>query len=57
MSTDKASAYFNRGVAYEAQGNVSLAIESYTQAIKLFPNATDKARPYFNRGIVLWSTR
>ena len=37
----------NRGIIHGKQGNLLLAIESYTQAIELFPNATDKANAYF----------
>lgn len=44
------SYYFHRqGVNREEQGNDSKALESYTQALRLYP---DRDRTYYNRGLI-----
>lgn len=40
--------YFNRGVDYQEQGQLDLAIEEYTEAIAVNPDFADA---YFNRGV------
>jgi tetratricopeptide (TPR) repeat protein len=49
LKPDDADAYYNRGVAKGAKGDLDGAIADYSKAIELKP---DYAEPYNNRGIV-----
>ena len=51
LGSNKASAYYNRGNAYQSQGKYDLAIEDYTEVIKLDPN---KASAYHNRALAYY---
>ncbi|MDA9968356.1 tetratricopeptide repeat protein [Salibacteraceae bacterium] len=48
LDPDDASAYYNRGLAYDDLGEYKSAIADYTTAIRLDP---DFASAYYNRGI------
>lgn len=53
LNANYASAFFNRGNAYEAKGQYDRAIEDFDQAIRLNPNY---AKAFYNRG-VLWTRK
>ena len=48
LKPDYAEAYYNLGLAYKNQGNLTKAIESYKKAIEVDP---DHADAYINLGI------
>jgi tetratricopeptide (TPR) repeat protein len=47
LPADPAIEYYNRGVVYQQQGQLDLAIDEYTQAIALNPQFSEA---YYNRG-------
>jgi tetratricopeptide (TPR) repeat protein len=51
LDPSNASAYLNRGMAYDRINHMQQAIADYTKAIELAP---DYAKAYFARGTLLW---
>ncbi|MCZ6624588.1 MAG: tetratricopeptide repeat protein [Deltaproteobacteria bacterium] len=48
LNPDYALAYYNRGIARKAKGDLNGALKDYGEAIRLNP---DDADAYYNRGI------